>query len=161
MEIINEIKAKVMMQYWGQDLSIPDYFGYELEGVSGLSVKAFGRNNGMHELFKLEACKLILKPLSSITGEDAIEAVKHFGDDPFVFERTKHSIEVCFFNRGAMSIAYDGVISDVGNSPTKNGFNYFLAYQLLQYKGYDLPHYLLGGATLKEAGLAIYEEDLK
>lgn len=157
MEITNEIKAKVMMQYWGHDLSIPGYLGYELDGISELSVKAFGRNNGMYELFKLDSCKLILKPLSSITDEDAIEAVKHFGDDPFVFERTRNSIEICFFNRGAISIAYDGVISDVGNGPTKNGFIYFLAYQFLQAKGYDLPQYLLGGATLKEAGLAIYE----
>ena len=102
-------------------------------------------------------CHLILNPISSITDEDAIEAVKHFGDDPFVFERTRDSIEICFFNRGAISIAYDGVISDVGNGPTKNGFTYFLAYQFLQAKGYDLPQYLLGGATLKEAGLAIYE----
>lgn len=152
MEITNEIKAKVMMQYWGQDLSIPDYFGYELEGVSGLSVKAFGRNNGMHELFKLEACKLILKPLSSITDEDATElACIHkwkelWEEDSFMDEEA--------INRSLIEKGNDMVTTELFKLP-------FKGYQFLQYKGYDLPQYLLGGKTLKEAGLAIYPEDLK
>lgn len=150
MEITNEIKAKVMMQYWGQDLSIPGYLGYELDGISEMSVKAFGRNNGMYELFKLESCKLILKPLSSITDEDMrgclrlelgknrVINVSLFEDKIIYQKKLKYSYANCVLRLGIEYLAY-GI------------------YQFLVSKGYDLPQYLLGGATLKEAGLAIYE----
>ena len=33
-----------------------------------------------------------------------------------------------------------------------------LCFQYLQSEGYDLPQHLLGGKTLQECGLAIYEK---
>lgn len=143
MEITNEIKAKVFAQYLGQYFKVGVFSG----DLKNINIET-----------DLSNTMLVLKPLSSITDEDAIEATKHFGRAPFIFERVNDSIEVGFFDRGVISIGFNGKISDAGSEITRQGIDYFISYQYLQSKGYDLPQYLLGGKTLKEAGLAIYEQ---
>lgn len=51
------------------------------------------------------------------------------------------------------------VTSQGGRSIFPDSYGYFI-YQILIEYGYDMPHYLLGKKTLKEAGLALYQEDL-
>ena len=91
--------------------------------------------------FQLEGWKLILNPLSAITDEDAIEVAKfqYTGKDA---PRLYHNVET-----GKCSAA-------LCNADHLCGF----AYQYLQSKGYDLPHHLLGGKTLRESGLCIYSQ---
>ncbi len=105
------------------------------------------QRGGMMTIELLYACKnaayntyddivLKLKPLSAIADEDAIEvSTMLWGNKmPNPMETIKHQL-------------FTYSVSDV---PAR-------CYQLLQSKGYDLPQYLLGGKTLHEAGLAIYE----
>jgi hypothetical protein len=157
MEITNEIKAKVFAQYLGQY----SYKDYSAQGLGIRREKLVGvEENGIiwiwdalsHRAENRPDAKLILKPLSSITDEDAIEVAKLQQE----YEQ-KEEIRVAFSidekNNGCLDclIEYKGYSHDYWQpvySPT---------FQYLQSKGYDLPNYLLGGKTLKEAGLAIYE----
>jgi hypothetical protein len=156
MEISNEIKAKVISQYLGQtcqtmtrqsqgqglpfkfikgelkeiDLGmIDDFIGLLLENETNVT---------NHTNYNTDQCKLILKPLSAITDEDVIELYKIMVGDDF----DERYIET--FKKGE-GVKIDNIMKNV------------IAYQWLQSKGYDLPQYLLGGKTLQEAGLAVYE----
>lgn len=82
--------------------------------------------------------KLILKPLSSITDEDRDFCKKEF------------DMKLDFHPSGTDNFCYE----------SHGNFNCIAGcVQYLQSKGYDLPQYLLGGKTLKEAGLAIHESE--
>lgn len=140
MEITNEIAKKVILQYVDCKV-IFGYEGHEKKGNLEGYTEPFGfqvqdQSNAMfirHNVRK-ELLKLILKPLSSITDEDAIEVQKLIG---FRANRKfKQFIEMCNATSPESAIEI---------------------YQFLQSKGYDMPHYLLGGKTLEESGLAVYE----
>lgn len=139
MEISNEIKAKVFAQYLGQRILVKSLTNYTCDLVlnnpyndhrNGMELKSAIFNNAI----------LILKPLSQISDEDAIE-VAHIG---YGVERKQKINE----NK-------DRYIKNVKiyflNNPTA------FVYQFLQSKGYDLPNYYLDGKTLFESNLAIYE----
>lgn len=118
MEIENDTKAKVFAQYLGQQVLWGGTEGvlwsYNLHGASDVVLGA----------------KLILKPLSKITDEDA------------------------------QDLGYEDAEIFIATSPwlkKYHGDKSFWDAQILQSKGYDLPNYLLNGKTLQEAGLAIYE----
>jgi len=131
MEITNEIKAKVFAQYLGQYVICDsEYHGKkELNGRS---------------LFGLPPCKIILKPLSAITDEDAIEVAQLIMGGFEALKNGKAFIKQ-IDKRESMVLHF-------------HPLNTFQAFQFLQSKGYDLPNYLLGGKTLNEVGLAIYEK---
>jgi len=79
--------------------------------------------------------RIILKPLSAITNEDAAEVVF------MQWEKKRGSlVDPDWAKRMVSTLALRADI-----------------YQFLQSKGYDLPHFLLGGRCLRETGLAIYE----
>lgn len=150
MEITNDIKAKVFAQYIGQDVAIPKNYkfsGYrtdaplaELIGVYDQSIKL----QDINCFYPVQDFKLILKPISAITDEDK-EYCYH-----------RHS-ENCSYD---YTQDYNGIKSAADHCFKKNPKHLFYLsnqYQYLISKGYDLPHYLLGGKTLHEAGLAIYE----
>jgi hypothetical protein len=142
MEITNEIKEKIFFQYLGIQFKSGnvigrfkpktlDYFGYSI--------------------------KIILKPLSSITDEDArVMAVLNgavFGPGDISFE-----------SEGFFGVRIRNDKDGIGN-PVKDRFIMWdqltlPVFQFLQSEGYDLPQYLLGGKTLHEAGLAIYESEI-
>lgn len=135
--ITNEIKTKVFAQYLGQQFQTK---------LNDDSVKNYTLD--ITEMFKFynsigfDNVKLILKPLSSITDEDAIEISKMFLTDG---NSLQSKIE---FGKG---VAYH---YELGSYYTNRPIE---IYQFLQSKGYDLSQYLLGNKTLFECGLAIYE----
>ena len=93
--------------------------------------------------------KLILRPLSEIIDEDAIKVAYMFY--PNQAESNIQGKELA------------NHVREIINDPEANlSFEWpACAFQYLQSKGYDLPHYLLDGKTLHEAGLAIYESEIK
>ena len=158
MEITNEIKAKLFAQYLGQNcyrVGTPD------EILLGVSTTTLSYADG--DEHKISAPhKLILKPLSSITDEDAIDVCRLEGcwSKGEVNSLLKDSKEVLVSSGKHfilnLELDFKGVYK--GSSRT-SGADAIQVYQYLQSKGYDLPNYLLGGKTLKEVGLAIYEEE--
>lgn len=142
MEITNEIKAKVFAQYFGERITIGNKDTYEsLVGIKGINSIYTGVNPmGVDKWYKISACQLILKPLSSITDEDAIEVAK-----------------ICYHWQKEKHTSAHGKTLINGQSYLASHIDWIYTYQFLQSKGYDLPNYLLGGKTLHESRLAIYE----
>lgn len=139
MEISIEIKAKVFAQYWGQTI-------LQTPGVNGL----FEVNGiDLEDSSVFPHCKLKLKPLSSITDEDAIEVAK------LIFEKSYSSDKK--HDQLVLQKCQAEVFVKTMNDTPNTGVEKLFIYQFLQSRGYDLPQHLLNGKTLKEAGLAIYE----
>lgn len=132
MEITAEIKAKVFAQYLGQKYTDETAEEPEITTVNGETITCF-------ELYPkaMDTAKLILKPLSAISDEDAIE--------------------VCNMLETVNPQFFLDSLNGKGGVYRKHTVDSILTYQFLQSKGYDLPHYLLDGKTLHEAGLAVYE----
>lgn len=84
-----------------------------------------------------------LKHISDITDEDAVGLAK------IVFSKESHNSE-----SGKWYIDTYFIKNKLENTTAKT---YLSVCQYLISKGYDVPQYLLGNKTLKEAGLAIYE----
>jgi len=157
MEITNEIKLKVFAQYLGQK-ALTNKQSYKDPSAGKLSQVDISTNElvtdgeGGYYLSDTSNTKLILKPLSAISDEDAIEVCKLQQE----FKEQK-DIKVGFYidikNNGCLDciIEWDGYKHDYFQPV------YSTTYQFLQSKGYDLPQYLLGGKTLQECGLAIYD----
>ena len=171
MEITKEIIAKVYAQYLGAKVDLSNTEWYKLESESrnrfieatlvgvnsneesaGACIKhnIKTQNNGL-QFLDFSVFKLILKPLSSLTKEDAI-ILNDMGNGNSEF-----------------SISYfEGSGFDRETILDWTSFN-FNQYQYLISQFYDVPHRLLkvGGRThtdykdcktLQEVGLAIYEE---
>lgn len=156
MQLSNEIKGKVFAQYFGKR-------------ASHNSGKNIGRLVSLRLDDDYSSLVLILKPLSDITDEDAIAACK--AGYPLAFmgnnkiskwktERKKKFVSITT-KYSAFSFEFDTegcpLIDMYDDGGLSNVFRNEFAYQYLQSQGYDLPHYLLDGKTLHEAGLAIYE----
>ena len=169
--ISNETKAKVIAQYIGQGFvdkyeAYPKY-KYVLIGVCKSEYQVDSENvwlalsNGNE--FTVEGIRFTsIRPLSAITDEEAIEVAKIFGfENPFIYKRIYDSRIYISNGKNKLSIWNDGEIL-FDEQPGGYGTPlYLLAYQYLQSIGIDLPQFLLGGKTLKEAGLALYQNDLK
>jgi hypothetical protein len=174
MKISNETIAKVFAPYLFQNLECVIKTGDHwqqrsyLYEVNSSEVIVSGKSFPFSRPVRFNECKLILKPLSAISDEDAIEVAKllndkckHFSlvrENPLTrvyVKRTESDNDgaIVEFNRNHFWYEYDGntipVHSDV----------HLHCYQFLQSRGYDLPMWQLGGKTLHEAGLAIYEND--
>lgn len=156
--ITKEIKSKVLYpytngtkwiltkdSYW--DDSDPKYnmgHGHKDKGFKFIvtpftTPNDFRYGNNYSNWFEklINVAKPILKPLSYITDEHANEIVTLMGGFPYRMESKLFEVK-------GMDSLYMYEVSGVT--------------QHLQSNGYDLPHYLLGGKTLKEAGLAVYEK---
>lgn len=169
MEITNQIKAKVFALYFGQQLLSKNDFKGEFYRISTYK----NHEEPAHvELamptaiinYEINDCKLILKPLSSITDEDAIEVGKIlFGkeySEGTVYRHKDYEVWVKVLKPNT-TINQNVYIGFKGGLSNGNGWglqNMLQAYQYLQSKGYDMPQFLLEGKTLQEAGLAIYEK---
>ena len=134
MEITNEIKA--VSQYYGTDFLVC----YNIEKTPVVE-----KLNFKHlEFYEPDPVNkrdlLILKPISAITDEDAIEVGKFWYENFNLSEDAKLLIQ--------------RVKQDLSDPKIMLPFE---AGQFLQSRGYDLPNYLLDGKTLQEAGLAIYD----
>ena len=187
MEITNEIKAKVFAQYLGQIILCNQNFTlwHDDEGQGITDYKKGDIVN--YDLLSLDvrpffeyvpSIILKLKPLSAITDEDAIEVAKLLFINPVhewkVLRYEKHiyfldvksiqNLETCSieYNVNIFWLAHSikgshQIIGHEDKIPFLLSESYNTVYQFLQSKGYDLPHYLLNGKTLKECGLAIHE----
>lgn len=170
MEITPEIKAKIYNQYTGADCVITPYEIQHKAKFFGCSFSPnfiyaqTGRDYAPSK-YSIEKVKfkLLLCPLSAISDEDAIEVAKLFGIKNKV--RRDKSIKTCFkFTidgcTGFIKFEFNEVYYYDGVSVEGDTTQSLKVYQYLQSKGYDLPHYLLSGKTLHEAGLAIYSAEL-
>lgn len=124
MKITNEIKVKMFAKYLGE--RVVTRLGYNKMTVSMLNIVNGG---GCDEL------KLILKPISQISDEDANKIADISGFD--------YRIECKQFELAGALMCDLYTFSEV--------------HSYLESKGYDLPQFLLGGKTLQESGLAAYE----
>ena len=138
MEITTEIKKAVVYQYYGKDYVYKNEFGTYSDMVGGFHTNTH---------IQYDSFKLKLKPLSVISSHHAIEVGKIIG-----YEIKDTCPEFVVREKGKTFC--DILLTDKGFSyhPVES----LLVYQFLISKGYDLPHYLLGGKTLQEVGLAIY-----
>ena len=150
MEITNEIKAKVFGQYLGQQCThrvktVVGNCDWEERGIFILDSSIISLYEDEDE--KDYDTKLILKSLiapdSNIPNEECFALIK-------ATESVTQEV----------ILKYKGIFGDDGNTDfiTKMFHSNCVTYQYLISKGYDLPNYLLGGKTLHECGLCIYEE---
>ena len=155
--ISNETRAKVIAQYIGQGFvdkyeAYPKY-KYVLIGVCKSEYQIDSENvwlalsNGNE--FTVEGIQFTsIRPLSAITDEHKIIIGDMLGwkEQPVFVRRVK-----------AQSFI-ESIVDEVYTYyPTK----IIPIYQKLIEWGYDMPNELLGGKTLREAGLALYQNDLK
>ena len=151
--ITEEIKSKVYAQYIGSKMMS----GYILAGVQFSDTEqrplllTKNENTSLIDWeanFEME--KLILKSLDTISYEDANELIKLKGYlIPDVLEKNAIYIR-CWTYKNINNTFKSLVRIDFNDLNLKQG-------QYLLSKGYDLPQYLLGGKTLKEAELAVYQ----
>ncbi len=148
MKITDEIKTKVLSQYLGQPFKMI---------TNGGEFKVSPATLGNIQLINPEDT-LVLKPLSSITDEDAIEVAKIEGlVNAKITGKNNYKIELSD-DSYILLITYKGRIDLYKNTNHIAQDKTLEMFQYLQSKGYDLPNYLLGGKTLHEAGLAIYKD---
>lgn len=182
-KISGEIRAKIFAQYIGQQVYCESDFPMRspLHGVvNTIGVTAWdAEDRELHDSFDIanKNCNtfLLLKPISSITDEDAIEVAEilHPGNDRCSIIEKKNGkfvIDIDDSHSTEMSLIIEldfnlfikpGICNNIHGSDfgrCLNDYNHILLFQFLQSKGYDLPQYLLGGKTLKESGLAIYKQ---
>ncbi len=159
MKITDEIKAKVFAQYLGskaksEDDAIVIVYGIMLPESSPLEenfhVLTYEDHLG-HNQEMIEDVTLLLKPLSSITDEDAIELCKMFGFvNSKIVDRNDYKIALND-DSYTVVISYKGEVTVFKNQQVFNEYFAFHAYQFLISKGYDMPNYLLGRKTLIES----------
>ncbi len=168
METTEQNKIKTFLPYMGQMVTIPEDYrfdGYrtdakmgEITGICGDFIKI----NDISGFYPYWNFKLVLKPLSAITDQDAIEMAKLFGgvDGKIILNRPEElnnkdiHFTVQVYTNEPEFTSY--------STPKYWKDSYGMdAYQWLQSKGYDLPSFYLGGKTLRESGLAIYESEIK
>lgn len=126
-------------------------------------------------------CRLSLRPLSEITDEDAIMCYsivdpRHSKPSDVEYWTHRHkpnskraaiSIDIRRVDvpNECLNLGFEGAscvyYNDPGEANIERIERQIHVYQFLQSRGYDLPNYLLDGKTLHEAGLAIYENELK
>lgn len=155
MQIVSEIKVKVFAQYLFSPVMIVSTGTKGIVEMNVLNLVNIGSDD----------FKIILKPLSKISDEDAIEIGGFFNHISEIVDYwKKENSFILRYGKGkevnkSVTIYFDGHVSYLkdGGSSLIRGHKFLKIHQYLQGKGYDLPHYLLGGKTLQEAGLAIYE----
>lgn len=156
MEITNEIKAKIFAQYLGQEFKWSEETDEDytpiLSAVNiGGSVFSEEADDSGEGCYSINECKLILKPLSAITDEDAIEVAKLIFGKSYNQEKGHDQLVL-------KKCQAEAFIKTMNDTPLTGRESWFI-YQFLQSHEYDLPQYLLGGKTLKECDLAIYETE--
>ncbi len=104
-----------------------------------------------HELPVWKGIKIRLKPISDLKDEHALKVSELVGGASHLTPESQIIQAKRLFESPAFYV----------NQTNIKAFGWLQAFQFLQSKGYDLPHYLLSGKTLQEAGLAIYESDEK
>ncbi len=141
MKILTDIKAKVFAQYLGQKIDN----GKILSG-SVLTDRFFALDESEERYREL---KLILKPLSAITEPQLLEIAKLYHPDAFNVSFNINTGELVWTYMVMENVKQRAMI------PIEDSAK---AYQWFLQNGFDTKQILLGGKTLNEAGLAIYEK---
>ncbi len=148
--ISKEIKAKVIAQYLGcktsgifeNDFILKGIFQSAYEDDDFIATIGSRKNFiEQHEVY-IEDLKLLLKPISSITDEHLKDLARLNQ-----YRVDKDSVKyVVSFHKDILL----GTKTDISIRNPE-------CWQYLQSVGYDIPNYHLGGKTLEQSGLAIYE----
>ena len=139
-------KAKFFSQYFGQIVLIePDFipFGEKLIStqLSGVDLDTLSESDYLH-----------LKPLSSITDEDALEVSKILGlIEPYIDSTNSDYMIVKELAFKSLQISYTGYICVRKGSVLYNVIT-LIAYDYLRSKGYALPFHDLSVEQLVEYG---------
>ena len=148
-ETFVDVKRKVFSQYVGQSMKVIMNSG---------KAEICECNVSTISLLNPEDV-LILRPLIDITDDEAIEMAKMFGNikrDALVLNRPTDLLndDIHFAVQVYCKVPYASY-----ETPKywRDGYGVF-AYQWLQSKGFDLPHYLLGEKTLYQSGLCEYRQ---
>lgn len=156
MEITDKIKAKVFAQYLGQQVETKHNF--EDKGIVSPALLDLILEGALTLEGWWEGAKLILKPLTEITDEEAVEMARLFNgiEGPIKINRPTdiNNPDIHF----VVQVYNEKPFKDWCFPKTWSDARGVMFYQYLQSKGYDLPNYYLGEKTLLEAGLAIYKD---
>jgi hypothetical protein len=165
MEITSEIKAKVFAQYLGQ-LALTNKESYKdpapgnLSSVDISTGELITDGEGGYYLSEVTNTKLILKPLSQISDENAISCghiARLKGD--IKIDRFALGLTMTDENGRSLTIYFNHAsnvrVKDEVRQAEVIEYSY-LVYQNCVMLGYDMPHVLLGGKNLFECNLAIY-----
>ena len=160
MEIKSEIKTKLLSEYIGNKISLDQSRFSEEEKDTSFTLSGVGLNafqvketrlwynfETMYDGALID--KLILKPMTKLHIDDAYKVAMILGE----FRGDSFSVETICKTIIEIIAGTNSLVEDVKH------LKFLMACQYLQSKGYDLPHYLLDGKNLKEAGLAIYEKN--
>lgn len=151
MEITDEIICSVFAQYPKAPIAIYeegcDPVSHYLEGVDFCNNEIIAER--VH--WKPKQIKLILKPVSSITDEDALQIAKIIG-----ITEEKDLRDAVEQKNDLINILSSFERNEEAHTSISS-LDVFFTYQYLQLRGYDLPNYLLERKTLFESGLAIYK----
>jgi hypothetical protein len=162
MEIKFENKLKAVAQYLGQKIRLDESrFSEETEDriftLSGVGINAFQVKEtriwyNAEEIRSTFIDELILRPLSSVSEDELMDCLKiMLGDD---WEKDSEKFKQDWRDVLRIELSQGGY----GKWVVKPYFKHCLfVYQYLQSKGYDVPNQLLGGKTMYESGLAVYE----
>lgn len=152
--ISNEIKAKVFAQYLGQKCYRGGTPDEKLISVD-IENNAYGFSDG--DVFSgkyTTELKLILKPLSSISDEHLYQCLTIcFGED-----WDKGETET--FKRTWFEVLKTELVDGFGSVQMNIKPYFSQVWQIKDFlisQGYDMENHLLGGKTLHECNLCIYE----
>jgi len=140
MEITNEIKAKIMAPYIGSSCFTYDGSIGTKRSLKGITwTLALQDEKG--DVFRIDKCKVLLKPISAILDEDAIELIKIYkvitsNDDGYI---TEHSQSIEKIKKAVIAISEKGAV--------------LRACQYLQSKGYALPYMDYSAQDLVDLGV--------
>ncbi len=172
MEITNSVKARAFAQYLGQRIKpnpkyeVPEYYKQYFDDP---------KNPGTYEckgsLVEMGAYRdlLILKPLSEITNMQmhklfgiAIKGVINYLPDAkekyFGFNESNTLVGLALIDRkdkSSYGFSFDGENFELTIDSKEVRINQAYLFELAKEMGIDLP--IVGGKTLYESGLAIYE----
>jgi len=173
-EINSESKAKFFAQHIGAEILYPDTDNKIITAyLTGISIsdgiettykrKKKGcsgdylsfKSNGNHNSDALHA-KIILKPLSSITDEDAIEVAEFMGltEGDFEINHRPTDIHIDADSQELTLFFEDCSIyfNDFNSDEASTGTDYLSVYDYLRSKGYALPWMGLSVEQMVEAG---------
>lgn len=151
-----QARSRYFASHIGCKLAIEDYIqnsGQVIGITQDRSILAGQNTIGIDLWFKISSCKVMLRPLSKITDEHAVEVARvlsGFGFDEDIMnappiERKKDRVFVWTSNYGKCEICFDGEMSwsdrflDMDAADYHNQIH---AHNILQYLGYHTGNFL-------------------
>lgn len=167
-ELTNEMKAKYFSLYIGQDVIVENNISLhpmKLIGFDNVNVCQV-RDEAIKLTFymNVEDCYALLKPLSAISDEDAIEVARIANSTSFLNERIKWEVDIDMefgFKTISAKGSYhsfdfdtaDGMIAMYcGDDKSDIALNHYGVIDFLRSRGYALPFMQCSVSDLIQAG---------